>query len=123
MDAIDPLCKSERSMLATSGNLPNLAGGLLTQPDRKIASNHKTTRRIRPASCCCMARCATVLQPVPDARGRAPPARSRRGNARLRPSGLPLPDAPAEHPKVAELRELSAWSEGQVWCSPNAMGR
>jgi arsenical resistance protein ArsH len=39
------------------------------------------------------------------------------------PSGLPLPDdAPAEHPKVQELRELSAWSEGQVWCSPERHG-
>ncbi len=39
------------------------------------------------------------------------------------PSGLPLPDAaPVEHPKVAELRELSAWSEGQVWCSPERHG-
>ncbi len=39
------------------------------------------------------------------------------------PAGLPLPDgAPASHPKVAELRELSAWSEGQVWCSPERHG-
>ena len=39
------------------------------------------------------------------------------------PSELPLPDdAPAEHPKVQELRELSAWSEGQVWCSPERHG-
>jgi len=39
------------------------------------------------------------------------------------PSGLPLPDdAPADHPKVRELRELSAWSEGQVWCSPERHG-
>jgi arsenical resistance protein ArsH len=39
------------------------------------------------------------------------------------PSGLPLPDdAPAAHPKVAELRDLSAWSEGQVWCSPERHG-
>jgi arsenic resistance protein ArsH len=31
------------------------------------------------------------------------------------PSGLPLPDdQPIDHPKVRELRELSAWSEGQV---------
>ena len=39
------------------------------------------------------------------------------------PSGLPLPDdAPETHPKVQELRELSAWSEGQVWCSPERHG-
>lgn len=39
------------------------------------------------------------------------------------PHGLPLPDgAPATHPKVQELRELSQWSEGQVWCSPERHG-
>jgi arsenic resistance protein ArsH len=39
------------------------------------------------------------------------------------PSGLPLPDdAPETHPKVAELRELMQWSEGQVWCSPERHG-
>ncbi len=39
------------------------------------------------------------------------------------PSGLPLPDdAPDDHPKVRELRELSEWSEGQVWCSPERHG-
>lgn len=39
------------------------------------------------------------------------------------PSGLPLPDdAPEEHPKVQELRELVLWSEGQVWCSPERHG-
>ena len=39
------------------------------------------------------------------------------------PSGLPLADdAPATHPKVEQLRELSAWSEGQVWCSPERHG-
>jgi len=39
------------------------------------------------------------------------------------PSGLPLPDdAPASHPKVQELRDLSQWSEGQVWCSPERHG-
>ena len=37
--------------------------------------------------------------------------------------GLPLPDeAPATHPKVVELRELSEWSEGQVWVSPERHG-
>jgi arsenic resistance protein ArsH len=39
------------------------------------------------------------------------------------PEGLPLPDgAPVDHPKVQELRELSDWSEGQVWCSPERHG-
>lgn len=39
------------------------------------------------------------------------------------PGGLPLPDStPATHPKVQELRELSQWSEGQVWCSPERHG-
>lgn len=39
------------------------------------------------------------------------------------PRDLPLPDAaPLDHPKVVELRELSAWSEGQVWTSPERHG-
>jgi len=39
------------------------------------------------------------------------------------PEGLPLPDdAPVTHPKVRELRELSQWSEGQVWVSPERHG-
>lgn len=39
------------------------------------------------------------------------------------PSGLPLPDSTsADHPKVQELRDLSIWSEAQVWCSPERHG-
>jgi arsenic resistance protein ArsH len=39
------------------------------------------------------------------------------------PGDLPLPDGAAkDHPKVAELRALSFWSEGQVWCSPERHG-
>lgn len=39
------------------------------------------------------------------------------------PRGLPQPDgAPSTHEKVAELRELSIWSEGHVWCSPERHG-
>lgn len=37
--------------------------------------------------------------------------------------GLPLPDdAPADHSKVRELRDLSLWSEGHVWVSPERHG-
>lgn len=41
------------------------------------------------------------------------------------PSDLPLPDQVAgdDHPAVSELRELSLWSEGQVWCSPERHGQ
>ena len=39
------------------------------------------------------------------------------------PRGLPQPDgAPETHEKVAELRGLSIWSEGHVWCSPERHG-
>ncbi len=39
------------------------------------------------------------------------------------PRGLPQPDdAPASHPKVAELMKASLWSEGHVWCSPERHG-
>ncbi|MGR3759989.1 arsenical resistance protein ArsH [Roseobacteraceae bacterium NS-SX3] len=40
------------------------------------------------------------------------------------PAGLPLPDdeGAAEHPKVAELRDLAVWAEGMVWSSPERHG-
>jgi arsenical resistance protein ArsH len=39
------------------------------------------------------------------------------------PTSLPLPDGhPENHPKVKELRDLAAWSEGMVWCSPERHG-
>ena len=46
------------------------------------------------------------------------------GDVRIfNPTGLPLPDdAPESHPKVIELRELTQWAEGMVWCSPERHG-
>jgi arsenic resistance protein ArsH len=39
------------------------------------------------------------------------------------PAGLPMVDSVTpDHPKVQELRKLSEWSEGQVWCSPERHG-
>ncbi|TGJ80362.1 hypothetical protein E0Z10_g8401 [Xylaria hypoxylon] len=39
------------------------------------------------------------------------------------PSPLPIRDSVvAEHPAVQELRELSTWSDGHVWCSPEQHG-
>ena len=39
------------------------------------------------------------------------------------PAGLPMVDSVTpDHPKVQELRKLSKWSEGQVWCSPERHG-
>jgi len=41
------------------------------------------------------------------------------------PSELPLPDQVAkdDHPAIHELRQLSMWSEGHVWCSPERHGQ
>lgn len=41
------------------------------------------------------------------------------------PTDLPLPDQVAgdDHPAVRELRELSMWSEGHIWCSPERHGQ
>ena len=40
------------------------------------------------------------------------------------PSDLPFPDQVTgdDHPAIRELRALSEWSEGQVWCSPERHG-
>ena len=41
------------------------------------------------------------------------------------PTDLPLPDQVQgdDHPAVKELRSLSEWSDGQVWCSPERHGQ
>jgi hypothetical protein len=62
-------------------------------------------------------------QPFFDVRSGAPPRGLWGRHPHLRTARLPLPDdAPEGHPKVEELRGLSAWSESQVWCSPERHG-
>jgi arsenic resistance protein ArsH len=41
------------------------------------------------------------------------------------PSDLPFPDRISrdDHPAVRELWDLSMWSEGQIWCSPERHGQ
>ncbi len=41
------------------------------------------------------------------------------------PADLPFPDQVDgdDHPAIHELRALSAWSDGQVWCSPERHGQ
>ncbi|EDU40639.1 arsenic resistance protein ArsH [Pyrenophora tritici-repentis Pt-1C-BFP] len=38
------------------------------------------------------------------------------------PAGLPVKDDDHSHPKVQELRDLSKWSDGHVWISPEQHG-
>lgn len=39
------------------------------------------------------------------------------------PSALPIRDSvPDTHPSVVELRSLSQWSDGHIWCSPEQHG-
>jgi arsenic resistance protein ArsH len=105
-------------------DLPNLAGPLLTRPDMgRLETRNRATHAPR------------ILLLYGSLRERSFSRFLRFEAERLLrylgaemrvfdPHGLPLPDSePADHPKVAELRELSAWSKGQVWTSPNAMGR
>lgn len=104
-------------------DLPNIQRDLIDLPDtKKIFSAPASTHpprilllygslRDRSFSRLVVQECARILQSFG--------AETRIFN----PSGLPLPDdAPVDHPKVQELRELVQWSEGQVWCSPERHG-
>lgn len=109
-------------MTASLFDLPNIAVDAFTTPDaaalRPALSKHRPrilllygSRRERSYSRFATTEAARLL----DSFG----AETRIYD----PSGLPLPDdAPASHPKVQELRDLSQWSEGQVWCSPERHG-
>nr|WMC98856.1 arsenical resistance protein ArsH [Aminobacter aminovorans] len=103
-------------------DLPNIASNALELPDRSKLSVELSTHKPR------------ILLLYGSLRGRSYSRFLTQEAARLLehfgaetrifdPSGLPLPDgAPTDHPKVKELRELSLWSEGQVWTSPERHG-
>ena len=103
-------------------DLPNIAKGALELPDRSKLSVELSTHKPR------------ILLLYGSLRGRSYSRFLTQEAARLLehfgaetrifdPAGLPLPDgAPTDHPKVQELRELSLWSEGQVWTSPERHG-
>ena len=103
-------------------DLPNIDGSAFAVPDAFVFQTPAPGHRPR------------ILLLYGSLRGRSFSRFATRESARLLecfgaetrifdPSGLPLPDdATAEHPKVQELRGLSAWSEGQVWCSPERHG-
>ncbi|BBD37184.1 arsenical resistance protein ArsH [Aminobacter sp. Y103A] len=103
-------------------DLPNIASNALDLPDRSKLSVALSTHKPR------------ILLLYGSLRGRSYSRFLTQEAARLLehfgaetrifdPSGLPLPDgAPTDHPKVKELRELSLWSEGQVWTSPERHG-
>ncbi|TCD14244.1 arsenical resistance protein ArsH [Oricola cellulosilytica] len=104
-------------------SLPNVADGLLVQPDfaalfNSAPAQHKPrvlmlygSLRERSFSRFATEEAARILDKL---------------GAEVRifdPAGLPLPDSVnADHPKIRELRELSLWSEAHVWCSPERHG-
>ncbi len=99
-----------------SEQLPNLDPALLGDPPRlRAQAAHPPALRLDPRA---------LLQPPAGAGGRIACSNAsvpKRGFSTL--PGCHLPDdAPVEHPKVRELRDLVQWSEGQVWCSPERHG-
>ncbi len=126
MSGIKPLHKPPSGALRKAlltPDLPNVDGALFQVPDTerlhpKTSSTHPPrilllygSLRPRSFSRILTAEAARLLH--------AMGAETRIFN----PSGLPLPDdAPETHPKVVELRELTQWAEGMVWCSPERHG-
>ena len=77
------------------------------------------------ASCSCTDRCARARsRDSPSRKPRASCATSapRPGFSILPTCHFPDQIQGDDHPAVRELRELSIWSEGQVWCSPERHG-
>jgi arsenic resistance protein ArsH len=94
--------------------ITSLFEGRNTPPSHRTQTAHPAALRLDPR---------TLLQPSAGGGGRTLLEHFGAETRIFNPSGLPLPDdAPVDHPKVQELRELVLWSEGQVWCSPERHG-
>ena len=109
--------------MSTRPELPNIDAGLFHQPDtERLHPTERATHaprilllygslRERSYSRLLTEEAARLLQAL----GAEPRI--------FDPRGLPMPDdAPDDHPKVQELRDLAQWSEGMVWTSPERHG-
>ncbi|MGR3434817.1 MAG: arsenical resistance protein ArsH [Shimia sp.] len=112
----------------TTDDLPNLAPGLLHAPDPDdYARPHDPRHPPRILLLYGSLRDRSYSRLLSEEAGRL----LRHLGCETRtfsPAGLPLPDAPhdggdpSDHPKVRELRDLAAWSEGMMWVSPERHG-
>jgi arsenic resistance protein ArsH len=106
-----------------SDNLPNLAKEHFVVPDlEKLSVLRPSTHKPRILMLYGSLRARSFSRFLAEEAGRLLEAMG----AEVRffdPHGLPLPDGSDDsHEKVQELRALAAWSEGQVWCSPERHG-
>ncbi|MDZ4336541.1 MAG: arsenical resistance protein ArsH [Pseudomonas sp.] len=102
--------------------LPNIDPELLDQPDHEQLAKPPVTHKPRILLLYGSNRARSYSRLLTEEAARL--LEQFGAEARIfNPSGLPLPDdAPEDHPKVQELRELVLWSEGMVWCSPERHG-
>jgi arsenic resistance protein ArsH len=110
-------------MHIVSNNLPNIRGDLFRAPDlARLTGPVKPSHAPRFLILYGSVRKRSFSRMLSEEAARLLTALG--GETRtFNPSGLPLPDdAEASHPKVKELRELAAWAEGMVWCSPERHG-
>ncbi|MEM1366150.1 MAG: arsenical resistance protein ArsH [Pseudomonadota bacterium] len=109
--------------MSSANDMPNLQAEELHQPDvARLEGNHGLDHPPRVLMLYGSLRQRSFSRLVSEEAARVLEALG----AEVRtfdPTGLPLPDgAPDSHEKVQELRELSLWSEAQVWCSPERHG-
>lgn len=103
--------------------LPNIDPALFDRPDhRRLAGHARTAHPPRFLLLYGSLRARSYSRLLAWEAGRLLQAMG--GEVRVfDPTGLPLPDgAPADHPKVLELRALALWSEGIVWSTPERHG-